>query len=69
MKRHAEYVYSGDDLTYHLGLVAGTVRMLIEEREYPEPAKITTDWRDDGNEPDEHNGWVSIIEWPEEVRL
>lgn len=41
-----------------------------------EPSKITTDWRDDGyNEeedgrltPDGHNGWLSIIEWPIEVK-
>lgn len=53
-----------EGLLKHLQTVAFTIDQLMELNGGIEPARVTTDWRDDGNEPGEHNGWMSVIEWP-----
>ena len=59
------YVYSpaGESLMSHLQTVSFTVNQLTGLNDGVEPARIITDWRDDGPEEGEHNGWVSVIEW------
>lgn len=58
------YVYAQgtQGIMGHLRVVSFTVDQLMELNGGIEPARITTDWRDDGD--GEHNGWMSIIEWP-----
>lgn len=69
--RQPDYIWQlpGHNLLQHLGHTVITLRYIMRDNPgLGEPAKITTDWRDDGNEPGEHNGWVSVVEWPVEIK-
>ncbi len=63
------YAQPTTTLMEHLRTVAFTVDQLMELNGGMEPAQIITDWRDDGNEPGEHNGWLTMILWPMVVRI